>query len=189
MGKDFLAKLRITLNATKNTGKNVNLISQLQTEKSIIKIKWVLQKYPHLCKRLGCSKNHIAKPIFKTEYTPSQHKGRRVPLHLLEKVENELQKLIDDKQMIKLEKCLDELFISPVVITVKKDQSVRIALDSKKLNDAIHKNKYQMQSIAHIMDSVAVYISEKNTIKENTSYQIPLDDNTMKHCNFNILGG
>ena len=68
------------------------------------------------------------------------------PLHLLEKMENELQKLIDDKQIIKLEKCPEELFVSPVVITVKKDKSVKIALDSKRLNDAIHKYKYQMQS-------------------------------------------
>ena len=70
-------KLGITLNATKNTGKNVNLISQFQTEKNVI--KWLFQKY--LCTKLGRSKNHIAKSIFKTEYTPSQHKGRRVPLH------------------------------------------------------------------------------------------------------------
>ena len=129
----------ITLNASKNTGKHINFISNLQMEKNII--KWVFQKYPHLCTRLGRSKNHIAKSIFKSAYTPSQHKGRRVPLHLLEKVENELKKLIDDKQIIKLGKCSDELFISPVVITVKKDKSVKIALDSKKLNDAIHKNK------------------------------------------------
>ena len=39
--------------------------------------------------------------------------------------------------------------MSPVVITVKKDKSVEIALESKELNDAIHKTKYQMQSIDH----------------------------------------
>ena len=33
---------------------------------------------------------------------PTQHKGRRVPLHLVEKVEHELQKLIEDKQIIRL---------------------------------------------------------------------------------------
>ena len=120
-------------------------------------------------------------------------------MHLLEKVENELKKLIDDKQIIKLEKCSDELFISPVVITVKKDQSVKIALDSKKLNDAIQKNKYQMQDIDHLIDSVAVYISERKNkqrkyilSKIDLKYaysQKPLDEIIKKHCNFNILGG
>ena len=85
MGRDLLAKLGITLNASKKIGKPINFISDLQTEKNII--KWVFQKCPHLCTRLGRSKNHIAKSIFKPEYTPSQHKVRRVPLHLLEKVE------------------------------------------------------------------------------------------------------
>ena len=135
----------------------------------------------------------------KENFKPIQQKGRRVPLHLLDKVEAELEKLIQDKQIIRLEKCSDEHFISPVVITVKHDKSVKIALDSKKLNDAIHKNKYQMQSIDHLIDEVANYISERkqnpgqfyfSKIDLKYAYsQIPLDPNIQKHCNFSLLGG
>ena len=100
---------------------------------------------------------------------------------------------------MRLEKCSDEYFISPVVITVKKDKSVKIALDSKELNDAIHKNKYQMQSIDHLIDAVANYVSERST-EQGTFYfskrdlkyaysQILLDPQLQKHCSFNILGG
>ena len=46
---------------------------------------------------------------------------------------------MNDKQIIRLEKCPDDVYISPVVITVKKDKSVKLALDSKKLNKAIQK--------------------------------------------------
>ena len=60
-------------------------------------------------------------------------------------------------------KCSDKNFISPVVITVKKDKRVKLALDSKELNDALHKNKYQMQSIDHLIDAVADYVSERST--------------------------
>ena len=197
MGRDVLAKLGITLKAEKPHGKQVHTILNIQTEKNII--KWIFQKYPHLCTRLGRSKNHIAKSLLRQNYTPSQHKGRRVPLHLLDKVELELKKLVDDEQIMKLKKCPDDLFISPVVITVKKDKSFKIALDSKKLNDAIHKNKYQIQSIDHLIDSVAVSISERRNLpgkyffpKIDLKYaysQIPLDENIQKHCNFNILGG
>ena len=141
----------------------------------------------------------MAKSTFKEKFTPTQHKGRRVPLHLLERVEQELEKLIEDKQIKRLEKCSDEYFISPVVITVKKDKSVKIALDSKELNDAIHKNKYQMQSTDHLIDAVANYVSERST-EQATFYfskidlkyaysQIPLDPQLQKHCNFNIVGG
>ena len=137
MGREILQQLGIYLTATKPTDKTIGLISYASTEQNII--KWIFKKYPHLCTRLGRSKNLTAKSTFKEKFTPTQHKGRPVPLHLLERVEQELEKLIEDKQIMRLEKCSDEYFISPVVITVKKDKSVKIALDSKKLNDAIHK--------------------------------------------------
>ena len=73
----------------------------------------------------------------------------------------ELDKLIQDKQITKLEKCPEDLFDIPVGITVKKDKSVQIALDSKKISKAIHKNKYQMQSIDHLVDAVALYITQR----------------------------
>ena len=197
IGRDILQQLGIFLTATKPTGKTINLVSDTSTEQNII--KWIFKKYPHLCTRLGRSKNHVAKSTFKENFTPTQHKGRRVPLHLLERVEQELEKLIEDKQIMRLEKWSDEYFISPVVIIVKKDQSVKIALDSKELNDAKHKNKYQMQSIDHLIDAVANYVSERST-EQGTFYfskidlkyaysQIPLDPQLQKHCKFNILGG
>ena len=74
-----------------------------------------------------------AKSTFHNSFHPTQHKGRRVPLHLNDKVERELNKLIEDKQIIKLDKCSDEYFISPVVITVKHDKSLKKALDSKEI--------------------------------------------------------
>ena len=196
MGRDILQQLGIVLTATKPTGKIINLVSDTSTEQNII--KWIFKKYPHLCTRLGRSKNRVAKSTFKENFTPTQHKGRRVPLPLLERVEQELEKLIEDKQIMRLEKCSDEYFISPIVITVIKDKSVKIALDSKELNDAIHKNKHQMQSIDHLIDAVANYVSERST-EQGTFYfskidskyahsQIPLDPKLQKHCNFNILG-
>ena len=55
----------------------------------------------------------------------------------------------------KLSSCSDEHFISPIVITVKKDQSIKLALDSKVLNKAIHKNKYQMPNIEMLIDTIS----------------------------------
>ena len=101
MGRDVLQKLGITLQQKSNNspGNNINSISSIETEKNII--KWIYNKYPQLCTRQGKSKNHVAKSIFKQIQTAIQQKGRRVPLHLLEKVEIELEKLIQDKQITK----------------------------------------------------------------------------------------
>ena len=59
----------------------------------------------------------------------------------------------------KLEKCSDKYFVSPIVITVKKDGSVEFALESRKLNKQVHKNKYQMPNIEELMDTVGQTIS------------------------------
>ena len=61
------------------------------------------------------------KKQFSKEFEPVQQKGRRIPIHLQKRDEAELNKLIDQKHIIKLEKCSDKQFISPIVITVKKD--------------------------------------------------------------------
>ena len=73
----------------------------------------------------------MAKSTFKEKLTPTQHKGRRVPLHLLERFEQELEKLIEDKQMMRPENCSDEYLISPVVVTVKKDKASKSHLTQK----------------------------------------------------------
>ena len=199
MGRDILQKLGIALQQKTNQSpvNKINSISSIETEKIII--KWIYKKYSNLCTKLGKSKNHIAQSIFKQNHAPFQQKRRRVLLHLLEKVEMELDKLILDKKITKLEKCPSDLFVSPVVITVKKHKSIKIALDSKKLNKAIHKNKYQMRSIDHLFDAVALYITQRKNSpgtfwfsKVDLKYaysQITLDNSLSKHCNFSILIG
>ena len=54
---------------------------------------------------------------FSEEFIPIQRKRRSIPSHLQERVEGELNKLIDQKHKIKLDKCSDRQFISSIVIT------------------------------------------------------------------------
>ena len=92
----------------------------------------------------------------------------------------------------------DKNFISPIVITVQKDQSVKLALDSKVLNKASRKNKYQMPNIDSLIDSISQHINDSNhvdnvyfsTIDLTYAYsQINLHPDTARHCNFNIICG
>ena len=85
---------------------------------------------------------------------PIQQKVRRVPITLQEKVDKEIEKLLEQGHIQKLDECLDKSFVSPIVITVKKDGSVKLALESRKLNKPVHKNKYQMINIEELMDIV-----------------------------------
>ena len=106
MVRDILTKLGLTLtqqqankgkkllniseniieqNITKWIFKNTPTFAQDRTEYIMEQIitKLIFKNYLHLC--LGKSKNHIAKSILKKEKTSEQHKGRRIPLHLVEK--------------------------------------------------------------------------------------------------------
>ena len=78
---------------------------------------------------------------FLKEFKALQQRGGRVPIHFQEKVESENRSLIDQGHIVRLEKCSDQQFISPIVITVKKDQSKKLAMDSKQINQSIHRNK------------------------------------------------
>ena len=80
---------------------------------------------------------------------------------MLDKVSDEL-KLSDQGHIEKLNECSDINFISPMVITVKKDKSVKLALDSKVLNKAIHKNKYQLPNLDILIDSISQHINGSN---------------------------
>ena len=120
-----------------------------------------------------------------------------MPIHLQTKVKIELEKLLKEGHIEKLTNCSDQFFISPIVITVKKDQSIKIALDSKILNKAIHKNKYQMPNIDSLIQTISQTLS---TAPQETAYFATLDlqyayshlnlhSDTALHCNFNLVSG
>ena len=79
--------------------------------------------------------------LMKNTTNPSQTKFLELPLHLIEKVENGLKSLIVNEQILKLDKCLDDVAISRIVITVKQDKSIKKLLHSNVRNNAISERK------------------------------------------------
>ena len=51
-------------------------------------------------------------------------------------------------------------FVSPAVITVKKDKSVKIALDSRKLNKITIKRKAQMPNMEELISRISRKIAD-----------------------------
>ena len=119
------------------------------------------KQFRHLFRRVGRIRNYKVRAEFFKNLTPIQQKGRRVPITLQEKVDKEIDKLLEQGHIQKLEEYSDKYFVSPIVITVKKDGSVKLALQSRELNKQVHKNKYQMPNIEELMDIVEQSISER----------------------------
>ena len=76
-----------------------------------------------------------------------QQKGRRVPLQLQKAVDAEIRNLLDAALIRRFSKIADEMFFQLVVITVRDDRSVNIAIDARALNNVILKSKHQMPKI------------------------------------------
>ena len=88
------------------------------------------------------------------------------------------------------------MFIHPVVVTVKKDGSVKIALDARALNQSIAEDEYQLPNLENLLDMVAEKIEGEeskifySSVDLKYAYgQVPLHECTARHCNFQIIGG
>ena len=152
--RNLLPQLGIHLYQERPNGKSINYIADTDQSDTVI-TNCVKSTYPGLCTRIGRSKNHMVHTKFLSDFKALQQKGRRIPIHIQEKVEQEIRSLIDYGHIVKLNSCSDKQFISPIVITVKKDHTIKLAMDSKQINKAIHKNKYQMPNIDVLLDNVA----------------------------------
>ena len=167
LGRDVFDQLGIIISQKPCPNVEVNNIDQnCSIERSLAK------KSPELISRIGKSKHHTVNSKFHKNYRVTHQKGRKVPIHLQPKVKIKREKLLNEGHIEKLTNCSDQFFISPIVITVEKDQSIKRALDSKILNKAIHKNKYQMPNIDSLIQTILQTLS---TAPQETAYFTTLD--------------
>ena len=126
-----------------------------------------------------------------------QQKARPIPIHLQQSVGNELKRIIKLGHIEKAKDLKNDSFISPVFMTVKKDRSIKIAIDSRKLNDACIKRQAQMPNMEELINKISKIISENTELelwisKVDLDYaygQMKLSKNAQKHCVFAMVGG
>ena len=70
-------------------------------------------------------------------------------------MEKEIEKLLTEGHITKLDKCTSDCFIAPIVIIIKEDDSIKLALDTKPINRQFFKNKYQMPNVDELIDGVS----------------------------------
>ena len=153
--------------------------------------------YPNLFTRIGKIRNAKVRAEFFENLKPIKQKGRRVPISLQDKVDKKNHRLVNEGHIVKLQECSDKYFVSSIVITVKKDGSIKLALESRELNKQVHKNKYQMPNIDELVDGISQIIAERKAgnvyfTKLDFTYaygQVSLEQKTSEQCNFSIVGG
>ena len=118
-------------------------------------------------------KDSCCESKFHQKFTAKHQKGRLVPINLQPRVTVELDRLQKKGHLEKLSSCSDEHFITLIVITVKKNQSKKLALDSKFLNKSIHKIKYQIPNIEMLIDPISQHLT--NTQNGQHAYLSTID--------------
>ena len=192
VGRDWLTALKYNIEQPITEGGNsVNSISCESAEsenKLSPDAKQLVEEFPNLFRRRGRVNYYKIKIEMKDGTRVTQQKGRRIPIQLQEQIDKEIQNLLEQGHIQKVNNIKDDVFIQPVVITVKKDQSVKLALDARALNNSIAKDKYQMPNLENLMDMIADKIDGKegkvlySSVDMKYAYgQIPLDESTAKH--------
>ena len=141
-------------------------------------------------------KNTEVKIQIKPESYPIQQKARPKPYHLQDDIKNELDRLIRSQHLERLETIEKDCFVSPVVITVKKDKPVKIALDARKLNESGIKTRPHMPNMDELINQISSKLSKNEadpiwiSVKDlDYAYgQMRLAPETSKHSNFAITG-
>ena len=77
-------------------------------------------KFKGLFERQIRSTHHVLNTIFNYTLSPIQEKGKRKPIHVQEKVEKEIDKLLLEGLIQRLDKCTSDCFIAPNGIIVIK---------------------------------------------------------------------
>ena len=90
----------------------------------------------------------------------------------------------------------ENCFVSPAVITVEKDKTVKIALDSRKFNEITVKKETQMPNIAELISRISRKIADGEADEILTSkcdlnyayFQLPLSKISMELCHLAVTG-
>ena len=70
-------------------------------------------------------------------------------------VDAEMKRLLKDVQVEKIDEIKDDVYFQPTVITVKKDRTVKRALDARALKKDIDKDNYQLPNLENFVEMIA----------------------------------
>ena len=185
LGMDWMRKFKLTIGRLQLAENN-----QSEREK-------VFAKFPDIFENNETIKDTEIKIQLKPGHQLVKQKARPVPLHLQKDVERELERLIKSGHLEKVNNVDEDCFVSLVVITVKSDKSVKIALDSQKLNDSCIKMRPHMPNMEELLNQISVEITRDrkaqlfiSKIDLDYAYgQMKLSEETSRQCVFGLTGG
>ena len=153
LGMDWMKTFKLTIGRIQLTKNNRSEMER------------IINKFPDLFENEETIKDTEIKIQLKPVHFPVKQKARPVLLHLQEDVGRELGKLIKTGHLEKIKDVDEDCFVSPVVFTVKSDKSVKIPIDSRKLNDSCIKKRPHMPNMEELVNQSSVEITRDRTMQ------------------------
>ena len=100
--------------------------------------------------------------------------ARRIPFPIMPKVKAELDRLENDGIIVKVTAPTD--WCAPIVPVIKKNGSVRICVDLKRLNEAVKRETYMLPNLDDIAPKLSGSIVFSKLDATSGFHQIPLDE-------------
>ena len=105
----------------------------------------LMTKFPTLFSGIGQLKNVSVQLHIDTSVKPIAQQPRRIPFHIRQKVEDEIQSLAEKGVIEKVDGPTP--WVSPLVVTPKKNGDVRIRVDMRMANRAISRERHPMPTV------------------------------------------
>ncbi|KAL1447741.1 hypothetical protein WDU94_005516 [Cyamophila willieti] len=135
---------------------------------------------------LGClpGESHIT---LKENAQPHVDPPRKVPFKLMSRYKNELENMCANQVIKKVTK--PTKWVNSVVLVEKPDQSLRVCLDPKPLNQQILRPRYQLPTLENIRSELtgATYFSKLDA--SSAFWSIRLDKESSELCTFSTPFG
>ena len=156
-----------------NTSTQLSKTQRDELTNLIWKFRKVFYKKPGLMQKY---EHHLIlkeeKPFFKKPYP--------IPMNYREKVKAEIEKMLD----LKIIRRSTSPFINPMVVVKKKDDSIRLCLDARQLNQYLLADHESPPGIEEIFQKChgATYISNFDLLA--SFHQVPLSEDSKKYTAF-----
>lgn len=133
----------------------LNLVQRIDlvTANEKLRLKDLLNDYKSVFEGMGCIKNFEYDIKIKDNAEPTVAACRKVPLILSEQVKNELIKMQNEGIIEKVTEPTD--WVHPMVITRKKNGSIRICIDPTQLNKYIRRQYYKIPNFEDVSSTLA----------------------------------
>ena len=151
----------------------------------INKVTEATSAHPNLFRGIGKLKDVTVKLHVDESVEPVALKQRRTPFHLRKKVEPEIDNLLKQDIIEKVEG-VPTPWISPIVVTPKKDSSkIRVCVDMRQPNKAIMRERHQMPTVDELIhDLNGATVFSKVDLRSGY-HQLVLDPSSRSITTFN----